>query len=318
MRDLDAICIGEALVDFLPDAVGRPVHAVERWTRCSGGSPANVAIGLARLGMKTAFAGVVGDDEFGAFLRGALAAEGIDCAWIRGTREAKTGLAFIALSETGERSFTFYRKPSAELLLGPADVARIDFARTRAVHFGTNCHLYPEGAEAARRLVDAARGAGCAVSFDPNLRLHLWNDPGQLKGLVAQLLPSCDLVKVAEDELEFCTGVADPRDGARALADLGPQIAIVTVGAKGAFYCHGGRVERVAAPKVPVVDATGAGDGFVAGTLSRLCEALRTGIDVAALSDQVVHEAVEEGCRVGARVVTQLGAVAGLPRTGEV
>src|SRR5579863_3373976 len=121
-REFDVICVGEALVDFLPESAGKPVRDVERWTRCSGGSPANVAIGLSRLGCNVGFSGVVGEDEFGAFLQSALAAEGIDVEGVRTTREARTGLAFVALSESGERSFTFYRKPSAELLLGVDDV----------------------------------------------------------------------------------------------------------------------------------------------------------------------------------------------------
>jgi fructokinase len=315
--DFDVVCIGEALVDFLPDARGKRVRAVERWTRCSGGSPANVAIGLARLGAKVGFAGVVGDDEFGAFLREALSQEGIDLTWLRSTREARTGLAFIALSDTGERSFTFYRKPSAELLLNTQDVSRLDFKRTRVVHFGTNCHLYPSGAQAARVLARSARSAGSLVSFDPNLRLHLWEDPEALKQLIVELLPYTDVVKVAEDEVEFCTGVAEPQAGARALADLGPKLAIVTVGAKGAAYCWRGRVEVVPAPRVDVVDATGAGDGFVAGVLSRLTESVRAGESLPSLSDDVVQKAVERGCRVGAFAVTRFGAVAGLPRSAD-
>src|SRR5439155_1590029 len=108
------VCIGEALVDFLPVETGRKVRDVETWTRCSGGSPANVAIALARLGAKSAFLGVTGDDELGHYLAGKLAGEGVDVSHLRLTREGKTGLVFISLSDTGERSFSFYRTRSAE------------------------------------------------------------------------------------------------------------------------------------------------------------------------------------------------------------
>ncbi len=316
-RELDVLCVGEALVDFLPDGKGRKVRDVERWTRCSGGSPANVAIGTARLGARAAFLGVVGEDEFGHFLRGSLEREGVDTRWMRQTREARTGLAFVSIAEDGDRSFVFYRKPSAEFLLNAADVERADLERVRVVHFGTNSLLLPGAADAARSLVRRAREAGCVVSCDPNLRLHVWDDPERLRSLLKELLPGADLIKVAEDEAEFCSGEKDPEKAARALGAMGAQLAVVTLGPGGALWCRNGVVHQVPAPAVEAVDATGAGDGFVAGLLSKRSGALRAGRALEQLPDDELDQAMRFACRVGAAVVTRLGAVAGLPKAGE-
>jgi fructokinase len=317
-RSFDALCVGEALVDFLPDSRTRSVREVERWTRCPGGSPANVAIGLARLGARAAFLGVVGDDEFGQFLRGALVREGVDVSALRLTREARTGLVFITLDEAGERSFTDYRKPSAELLLSSADVGRFALAQTRIVHLVANSLLLPAAAQAGRELLREGRAQGCLTSCDPNLRCSFWDDPQRLRALVGELLPWCDVVKLAADETEFVTGEADPARAARGLVERGVTLGVVTLGAQGALACRGGRLLRVAAPKVDVVDQTGAGDGFDAGLLCALAERLRAGRTLDALDDEEVRAAMELGCRVGALVVERLGAVAGLPRCEEL
>ncbi|MFN7130580.1 MAG: carbohydrate kinase family protein, partial [Myxococcales bacterium] len=177
-RRLDVLCAGEALVDFLPEGKGKRVRDVERWTRCSGGSPANVAIGLARLGVRSGFLGVVGEDEFGHFLKSSLTREGVDTRWMRQTKEARTGLAFVSIADDGDRSFVFYRKPSAEFLLAPSDARAPALEEVGILHFGSNSLLLPDAQDAMRELVRRARQAGCLVSCDPNLRLHVWDEPG--------------------------------------------------------------------------------------------------------------------------------------------
>ncbi|MGC4115331.1 MAG: PfkB family carbohydrate kinase [Myxococcales bacterium] len=185
-RTFDVLCMGEALVDFLPDSRAKRVRDVVGWTRCPGGSPANVAIGLARLEARSAYVGVAGDDEFGHFLKEALRAEGVDVRAMRLTSEARTGLVFITLDEKGERSFTDYRKPSAELLLSPDDVRAFDLSDTRGVHLVANSLLRPEAAEAARVLLRTAHQEGCLTSCDPNLRCSFWDDPARLRALIAE------------------------------------------------------------------------------------------------------------------------------------
>jgi len=299
---LDAVCFGEALVDLLPDRRGR-LRECGSFTAHSGGAPANVAVGLARLGLRTAFVGVVGDDEFGHLLALKLAAEGIDPA-LRFTGEAKTGVWFVALDAQGERSFfTPTGAESADKLIDRRDLARVP--EGRVFHCGSSAHIRPAAQEALRAAVRAARAAGMLVSFDPNVRTHLWSDPGQLRALCEDVFPFCDVVKLSEDELVHCLGVTDPLAALDRLESVGVKLACVTSGARGAVGRRAGQTASAPAPVVDVVDTTGAGDGFVAALLA---------------SDPLysdLRRTLRFACAVGSRVCTRLGAVAGLPTRAE-
>lgn len=313
MAPPDVICIGEALVDFLPLQPGRAVSEVDTWRRCSGGSPANVAVGLARLGAKSAMLGVVGLDEFGSFLLESLRGEGVDVSHLRRTPEGKTGLVFISLSADGERSFSFYRTQAAEFLLDGRDVDRAFLASAGAIHLGTNSLLYRPAQEAVLEMARAAREAGRIVCCDPNLRLHVWKDPGVLRALLEQLLPSCTVVKLAEDEIEFVTGTSQVERALEVLHRKGVALPVVTRGPAGAVLLWNGQLVRVPAPAVEVVDTTGAGDGFVAGLLFGLTRRCPEAGAVQALGEAELSELVAFACQVGSRVVRNVGAVAGLP-----
>jgi fructokinase len=313
LRDLDVLCLGEALVDLLPDRRGR-LEECERFEVCAGGAPANVATGLARLGVRTAFRGVVGDDPFGRLLARKLAAEGVECA-LRFARERPTGLWFVALDALGERTFwSPNARASADKLLVPADVDRAHLARARWLHVGSSAHVLPAAQDALREAVRAARELGTAISFDPNVRLHLWDDVAPLRRLCADVLPACALVKLAADEAELCTGESDPGRAAARLVEMGVRLACVTLGEDGALVRRGADVVSVPAERVEVVDTTGAGDAFVAGLLSVLS---RAG-PLEALPVATLERAARFATRVAARVVTRVGAVAGLPRADEI
>jgi fructokinase len=318
MSLLDVVTIGEALVDFLPSAAGRRVREVESWGPSIGGSLANVAVGLARLGARSAMVGVVGEDEFGHFLRERLAAEGVDVSHLRQTHEGRTGLVFISLDARGERSFTFFRTRSAEFLLGERDVDPAFLERARAVHCGTNSLHLPEARVAMLRMLTSAREAGRIVSCDPNLRLHAWADPTELKPLLAKLLPLCSVVKLSEEEIRFVTGTDDPEAALDHLHGLGVALPVVTLGEKGAVLLWKGERVRVPAPVARVVDTTGAGDGFTAAFLFGLTRRYADAAALAGASREALEELATFACAVGARVVEKLGAVAGLPRAHEV
>lgn len=312
-RDLDVLCLGEALVDLLPDRRGR-LEDCERFEPCAGGAPANVATGLARLGLRVGFRGVVGDDPFGRLLARKLAAEGITCA-LRFAPERPTGMWFVALDARGERTFfSPNARFSADKLLAPADVDRALVARARWLHCGTSAHLLPAGQDALREAMAAARALGVRVSFDPNVRLHLWDDVAALRRLCADVLPSCTLAKIAVDEAELCTGERDPGRAAARLVEMGVALACVTLGEDGALVRRGGEVVAVPAERVPVVDTTGAGDAFVSGLLSVLARAGPP----EALGRGELERAVAFANRVAGRVVGRVGAVAGLPRLDEI
>ena len=313
MKDLDVLCLGEALVDLLPDRRGR-LSDCERFEAHTGGAPANVAVGLARLGCRVGFQGVVGEDPFGELLGRKLAAEGIEVR-VRRDPQARTGVVFIAIDEAGDRTFFAPGgKLTADKRLRAADVDAELVARARWLHVGTFAHALPDAREALRAALAAARAAGTRVSFDPNVRLHLWDDPEDLRGLCQEVLPHCDLVKIAEDECELVASVRDPERAAERLEQVGARIACVTLGAAGALVRHRGRALRVPAERVPVVDTTGAGDGFVAGLLAALALA-RAGDEV---PEEVLGRGARLGCHVAGRVCGRLGAVAGLPLRRDV
>lgn len=312
----DVVCLGEALVDFLPDRRGQRVREVKRWTPCLGGAPANVAVGLSRLGAKSALVGVTGGDEFGHFLHDGLAKEGVDVSRLRREVGGKTGLGFVSLTAAGERSFVFYRDHTAEKHLEPKDVrgAQRLFDGATVLHVGTNSLLLQQARVAALAAVDRAHARGQLVSCDPNLRLHLWRRPAELKDLLGKLVPRCAVVKLSDEEIDFVTGTRDVDEALARLERRGVLLSVVTRGAKGASVRLHGETRHVSAPKVKVVDTTGAGDGFMAGFLYGLTRQVTTRAALAGLDADVVEGLARFGCLVGSHAVTKLGAVAGLPR----
>jgi fructokinase len=315
---LDVVCVGECLVDFLPGESGRRVRDVTAWKPCIGGSLANVSVGVARLGGRSAYVGVVGEDEFGHFLRNGLAAEGVDVSHMRQTAEARTGLVFISLDERGERSFCFFRTRSAEFLLSERDVDPTFLGRARVVHFGTNSLKLPEARSAMLRTVDAARAAGRIVSCDPNLRLQAWEDPEMLRTLLGHLLPLGTVVKLSEEEVLFATGRSDAEEALRYLAGQGVTLPVVTRGEAGAVFLWRGEVVRVPAPQARVVDTTGAGDGFMAAFIHGLSQRYADAAALAGARREDLEALATFACAVGARVVEHIGAVTGLPSRDDV
>jgi len=315
---LDVVCVGESLVDFLPAESGRRVREVTQWKPAIGGSLANVSVGVARLGGRSAYVGVVGEDEFGHFLRERLAAEGVDVSHMRQTTEAKTGLIFISLDARGERSFTFFRTRSAEFLLGERDVDPAFLGRARVVHCGTNSLHLPEARAAVLRTVESVRSSGRILSCDPNLRLHAWQDPEVLRELLGRLLPRCTVVKLSEEEVAFATGRKDPEEALRHLAGQGVPLPVVTLGEAGAVLLWRDELVRVSAPRVRVVDTTGAGDGFTSAFLYGLSRRYPDASALAGASREDLEALATFACAVGAKVVEHLGAVAGLPARADV
>ncbi|AGC44855.1 fructokinase [Myxococcus stipitatus DSM 14675] len=315
---LDVVCFGETLVDFLPSEQGLRVRDVPAWQPCPGGSPANVSVGLARLGMRSAMLGVVGADEFGHFLRERLAKEGVDVSHLRQTADARTGLVFISLDARGERSFTFFRTRSAEFLLSNADVDPGFLHRAKAVHCGSNSLQRDEAQAATVAMLGLAREADRIVSCDPNLRLHAWEDPTQLEGLLARMLPLCTVVKLSEEEIGFVTGTESPEEALTKLSAMGVRLPVVTLGARGALFLWRGERIHVPAPQVRVVDTTGAGDGFVAGLLHGLVSWYGGARALESATREELVALTTFACHVGSRVVEKPGAVEGLPRADEL
>ena len=312
---MDVVSLGEALVDFLPNRRGQLVREVTQWTPCLGGAPANVAVGVCRLGGKSGLVGVTGEDEFGHFLKQGLKKEGVDVRHLRQTAEGKTGLGFVSLTKSGERSFTFYRTRAAETFLDRRDTsgARKYLRATKVLHVGTNSLIHAAARAAVSDAVKDAFEAGQITSTDPNLRLHLWKDPAVLRRLLGVLFKRCAVVKLSDEEIEFVTGTRDVETALRWLEDKGVVVGLVTLGAKGAALRFGGETRYVQARKVKVIDTTGAGDGFTAGFLYGVTQLYGTRAALESADIDALEGHARFGCLVGSHVVTRLGAVAGLP-----
>jgi fructokinase len=313
MTDLDVLCFGEALLDFFPEKPGVPLVDCDVFHRHLGGAPCNVAVGLARTGARAGLMTLVGPDEFGAFVRRALAEEGIDTAGVGVHRTAKTGVTFVSVGAGGERSFLFFRHPSADQMITADDVDPQVIARARVLHVGSSTLSREPARAATLRAVELARAAGRWVSSDPNWRAHLWADPREAAPLVTQLLSQCEIVKISDDELPPLVGTSDVEEGARRLRALGCGLVVITLGARGCHFSTAAGSGHVPGERVTVVDSTGAGDAFTAGLLGVLAPKL-DGRGIAGLGSDLIGQACRQGNHLGAQVVTRLGATAGLPR----
>jgi len=316
-RDLDVVCFGEAIVDFFPERAGVPLAEVETFHRHLGGAPANVAVGLSRLGVRSALVTLVGADEFGRFARAQLSREGVDVTGVGTHPTARTAVTFVAVGPEGERTFTFYRHPSADMMVAPVDVDRALIARARLFHFGSSTLACEPARSATLSALASAREAGALVSCDPNFRLHLWADAAEAAALIRQTLADCDIVKLSSDELALLCGTNEAEPAAQALRERGTGLVIVSQGAGGCYFDGPGGSGHVTGERVPVVDVTGAGDGFMAGLLSALLPHLHDA-PLAGLSQGAIASACARANRAGALTCTRFGAQTALPRKHEI
>lgn len=302
------VAIGELLVDFVPLRTGCALDEVERFERAAGGAPANVAAAVARLGGRSALISQVGEDAFGTFLVRSLEREGVDVRWVLRTDRASTGLAFVSLTAEGEREFSFFRNPSADLLLDRSQVVPEMFDGCAALHF-CSVDLVDWPVKAAhRQAVELAQRAGAIVSFDPNVRLQLWRSPEACRKAIREFLPCADMVKLSSDEVEFCTGRANEQEAAESLFELGCSLVVVTRGADGAAaYTPQARAE-VVAPHVTAVDTTGAGDSFIGSFLYRLGRDGVTRSQLGRLTPESLTERLAFSARYASLTVQREGA----------
>lgn len=304
MKDL--ICVGEMLIDFLPGSE----EGV--YIRMPGGAPANVAVAAARNGLDVGFCGRVGNDEFGRFLLHTLETHHVAALCPRPVDEAVTTMAFVTLTEDGDRSFTFARKPGADMFLTRADVDAANVTAARMVHAGSCSLSRGSAADATRYAMERAHHAGALVSFDVNYRDLMWDgDRAACAGAVSDILPFVDLLKISEEEADL-PGLP-PEQAAEA---FGITALVETLGADGARCWFRGESISVPGRHAHCVDATGAGDAFWGGFLSCL---LHRGVTRGAdLTRELVREALEYGNVAGWLCVQKKGAMESLPTTEEI
>jgi len=267
---IDVVCLGELLIDMFPAELGRRLAEVSAFRPKPGGAPANVAVGLARLGCGSAFIGKVGDDAFGHHLAAVLADVGVETRGMRFDPEARTTMAFIASPDPHTNEYLFYRNPGADTRLRADELDSGLLGECKALHFGSLSLVEEPIRSAAIAAVEVVAGSGGLVSLDVNFRPSLWASPFAAKEAVTTLLHQVDILKVNEEELLLLSGDKDPVAGGMALLKMGPSLIVMTMGATGSYFATAQGSDFVPAYAVETIDATGCGDAFVAGLLSQL------------------------------------------------
>lgn len=306
---------GELLIDFTP--CGTSSQGQLLYARNPGGAPANVLAMAAKLGIKARLCAVVGSDNFGTFLIESMLAAGIDTRFISRTARAHTTLAFVDLDERNDRSFTFYRKPGADILLTDAGIPDEAMEGCGVYHF-SGVSLTDEPARGAvLRAARRAKEMGLLVSFDPNYRPFLWPQAAQARQAFEEGMRCADIIKVSEEEVAFLLGQENAAQGAAELAKQYDALVLASCGARGALAANpSGLLGRAEALPVTVADTTGAGDAFLGTILAALA-----GKERAALHSMTEQEAVELlhlGCMAGSLTASKLGAIPALPEKEEL
>lgn len=306
-------CFGEALIDFLgtPAAPGAPRSFLAQ----PGGAPANVAVGVARLGGRARFVGMLAEDLFGDALLEALRAHGVDVAQVQRTADAPTALAFVSLDAGGERSFSFYRPPAADLLFRAQDFDEAAFADAAVFHVCSNSLTEPAIAEATLHGMARAADAGALVSLDLNLRPALWPRGADPRPVLWRALALARLVKLSREELAFLAPAGDEDAVIARLLGGTAEAVVVTDGPAPVRWWTRARAGTAATYPVDAVDTTAAGDGFVAGLLWRLtARGIGPGDLAAAFDDDAVREdLLRHAAAAGALATTRHGAFAAMP-----
>ncbi len=313
LKIFDVVALGELLVDFTENRnsfQGNPVFEAN-----PGGAPCNVLSMLQRLGKKTAFIGKVGDDSFGRMLRDAVAGQRIDTGNIVMDSKVPTTLAFVHTAPDGDKSFSFYRNPGADMMLRKEEVNFSLVKNTKLFHFGTLSMTDPGIEEATKEAVKTAKDSGALVSFDPNLRPPLWDSLNKAKEKISYGISQCDILKISDDEIEFFTGTDDIDQGvAKIQEEYNVPLICATMGRRGSrAYCNGTRVECAPFLNKDTIETTGAGDTFMACVLNWV---LDYGID--GMDSHRMHDMLGFANAAASIITTRKGALMVMPEESEV
>ena len=310
----DVCAIGEMLIDFTECGVsdqGNPL-----WEANPGGAPCNVLAMLNKLGRRTAFIGKIGRDVYGDQLRKTASDAGIDTTGLLSDESVHTTLAIVHRLENGDRDFSFYRNPGADMMLREDELPVSIIESCRIFHFGTLSMTHEGVRRATEKAISIAKNAGALISFDPNLRPPLWPSLALAKECIAWGLAQCDILKIADNELEFMTGETDFDRGAAALKSAFPNIKLlnVTAGAEGSYcYYNGLRVFVPAFTLGGTIETTGAGDTFGACVLNDVLDNGMANRSAASLENMLRF------ANAAAYIVTtRRGVIRSLPEPSEI
>ena len=306
----EVTCIGEALIDFVSTKKGVTLSETEGFLKLAGGAPANVAVGLAKLGTRSAFVGKVGDDPFGKFLRTELAGYGVETSGVRFDAAHKTRLAFVSVTASGGRDFEFWEKQPADEQIFPADVDLATVSKSKIVSISSFLLLHEPARTSFFRIAKRVRREGCLFSFDPNLRLSLWKSRAEARKVVLKAVGLSDILRMNDEESAFLSGMQGVESASELFLSKGPKLVVVTLGAKGCYFrtaMHSGFIKGF---RVKNADTTGCGDGFYAALLHGV---VRTGKKIGELSLSELALICRTANAVGALTASKHGAIPALP-----
>lgn len=311
-KKYDVIALGELLIDFTMN--GQSEQGNNMFEACPGGAPCNVLALLNKMGKKTAFIGKVGKDQFGALLRDKITEAGIDASNLMVDENVNTTLAFVHTFPDGDREFSFYRNPGADMMLTADEVNPEVVKDTKVFHFGTLSMTHEGVREATKKAVETAKANGCLVSFDPNLRPPLWSSLDLAKEQMEYGFGKCDILKISDNEIQFVSGKEDYDEGIAYLQETyNIPLILLTMGKDGSrAYYKGMRVERPGF-SVKAIETTGAGDTFCGSSLNYLVDH-----DFENLTEEQLGEMLTFANAAAALVTTKKGAIKAMPVKEEV
>ncbi len=315
MSRFDVVALGELLIDFTNNAdseQGNPMFEAN-----PGGAPCNVLSMLGNLGNKTAFIGKVGDDFFGRMLKERIEKQGIDTTGLFLDSDVHTTLAFVNKLPNGDRDFSFYRKPGADMMLSASDVDRVKdlLEDTKVFHFGTLSMTDEPAAEATKLAISIAKKNGALISFDPNYRAPLWESEEKALDAMKYGFEQCDILKISDNEVELFTGMKDVEAGARKIKDeFNIPLVFATLGADGSMALYGDMVVKKDGYKNPAtIETTGAGDTFCACAVDYIC---RNGLKD--ISEDMLLTCLDYANAAASIITTRRGALSVMPTRQEV
>lgn len=311
-KKYDVIALGELLIDFTMN--GQSEQGNNMFEACPGGAPCNVLALLNKMGKKTAFIGKVGKDQFGTLLRDTITEAGIYASNLMVDENVNTTLAFVHTFPDGDREFSFYRNPGADMMLTADEVNPEVVKDTKVFHFGTLSMTHEGVREATKKAVETAKANGCLVSFDPNLRPPLWSSLDLAKEQMEYGFGKCDILKISDNEIQFVSGKEDYDEGIAYLQETyNIPLILLTMGKDGSrAYYKGMRVERPGF-SVKAIETTGAGDTFCGSSLNYLVDH-----DFENLTEEQLGEMLTFANAAAALVTTKKGAIKAMPVKEEV
>lgn len=314
---LDLLAFGELLIDFVGTKPGHSLQCADQFKKCAGGAPANVAVGVRRLGHSSGMIAKVGSDPFGDFLIQTLQQEGVDTTGMARSLNARTTLAFVSVEQDGERDFTFFRHPGADTQWNPDQIPEALLQRAKVFHFGSLSLTEEACRKATLHAARVAQDRGVYCSMDPNLRLSLWEHPEDAVQAVWELLPLVNFLKISEEELEPLTELDNESAALEKLRKAGPEIVILTRGKDPCRLETPSLSRDISGFSVKASDTTGAGDSFVAGWWSSTFSKIKQPRQLVKETDTMIS-ACRYAHAAAALTVQKRGAIPALPSKTDV